>query len=200
MQKSLSDESSPSNMSPDAGDDDPTSTDHSDTEDGFVKSEVSAEPSDQSESGSIYEDEDEQKATEEARVTALIVAAEQVASNSSTGSTKKANAILKSAGSRHSTRQLSTTVNVDINELWKQARTQSQDTSRHRSSTIAQQISLPPNPSEEQRLSLAVSKADFRSMQIVGQFNLGFILAVRPTTTMNSSSAQSQRFQRALHY
>jgi DNA mismatch repair protein PMS2 len=36
--------------------------------------------------------------------------------------------------------------------------------------------------SAEDRLSLTVTKADFAQMRIIGQFNLGFILAVRPGT------------------
>lgn len=40
----------------------------------------------------------------------------------------------------------------------------------------------------EEKLSLAINKGDFGKMKIVGQFNLGFILAVRPSTTAPSSS------------
>ncbi|KAI0840834.1 DNA mismatch repair protein MutL [Hypoxylon sp. FL0890] len=35
----------------------------------------------------------------------------------------------------------------------------------------------------EEKLSLTISKSDFGKMRIIGQFNLGFILAVRPTKT-----------------
>lgn len=40
----------------------------------------------------------------------------------------------------------------------------------------------------EDKLSLAIHKGDFGKMKIVGQFNLGFILAVRPRTTTPSSN------------
>ena len=186
-------EGSPPSSSSEAEDDHLTSNNQT-VGNAALQSDASIETSDESESGSIYEDEDEKKATEEARVTALIVAAEQVASNSNMGSIKKANAMLKSAGSKHSTRQLLTTVNMDMVELDQQARNLNADVSARRPVTTAQHIALPSTQSEEQRLSLAVSKADFRSMQIVGQFNLGFILAVRPTAGTDGFSAASQRF------
>jgi DNA mismatch repair protein PMS2 len=49
----------------------------------------------------------------------------------------------------------------------------------------------------EEKLSLKISKSDFGQMRIVGQFNLGFIIAVRekaalaPTTESSSSSSSS---------
>lgn len=40
----------------------------------------------------------------------------------------------------------------------------------------------------EEKLSLAIHKGDFGKMKIVGQFNLGFILAVRPASTNNNNN------------
>jgi DNA mismatch repair ATPase MutL len=45
--------------------------------------------------------------------------------------------------------------------------------------TIAGKEYAEPNEKAEERLSLTVSKEDFARMRIVGQFNLGFIIAVR---------------------
>lgn len=42
---------------------------------------------------------------------------------------------------------------------------------------------LPDADAAEERLSLTVTKADFSRMRIVGQFNLGFIITVRPPTS-----------------
>ena len=50
-------------------------------------------------------------------------------------------------------------------------------TSRH--GTIAKNDYAESNEIAEERLSLTVSKEDFSRMRIVGQFNLGFIIAVR---------------------
>ncbi|KAL7933833.1 hypothetical protein V8C35DRAFT_52262 [Trichoderma chlorosporum] len=40
----------------------------------------------------------------------------------------------------------------------------------------------------ESRLPLIISKGDFSKMRIIGQFNLGFIIAVKPASPLNSSS------------
>ena len=40
----------------------------------------------------------------------------------------------------------------------------------------------------EERLSLTVTKSDFNEMNIIGQFNLGFIIAVRPPTATSPTS------------
>ena len=48
-----------------------------------------------------------------------------------------------------------------------------------RHGTIAKKDYSEPNEKAEERLSLTVSKEDFSRMRIVGQFNLGFIIAVR---------------------
>ncbi|KAI1142223.1 DNA mismatch repair protein MutL [Hypoxylon sp. FL0543] len=46
----------------------------------------------------------------------------------------------------------------------------------------------------EEKLSLTISKSDFGKMRIIGQFNLGFILAVRPAgTDPNSSEEKGDR-------
>ncbi|KAK3338209.1 hypothetical protein B0H65DRAFT_552687 [Neurospora tetraspora] len=42
----------------------------------------------------------------------------------------------------------------------------------------------------EEKLSLKISKSDFAKMKIVGQFNLGFIIAVREASSSSSSSTQ----------
>lgn len=44
----------------------------------------------------------------------------------------------------------------------------------------------------EEKLSLTISKGDFSKMKIIGQFNLGFILAVRPAVDSNSESASRE--------
>ena len=50
-------------------------------------------------------------------------------------------------------------------------------------------------PDAESQLSLIISKEDFAHMEIVGQFNLGFILATRPGTVVSGeSSEQTERF------
>ncbi|GME38610.1 DNA mismatch repair protein [Neofusicoccum parvum] len=53
-------------------------------------------------------------------------------------------------------------------------------------------LSTTADQSPEERLSLTVSKSDFGRIRVVGQFNLGFILAVRPASSKDSSSIPSQ--------
>ena len=43
----------------------------------------------------------------------------------------------------------------------------------------------------EEKLSLTISKADFDKMKIIGQFNLGFILASRPAASQQASSSSN---------
>lgn len=43
----------------------------------------------------------------------------------------------------------------------------------------------------EDKLALTIHKGDFGKMKIVGQFNLGFILAVRPSATKSNTGAQT---------
>lgn len=42
-------------------------------------------------------------------------------------------------------------------------------------------------PDAEEQLSLIISRKDFLKMRIIGQFNLGFIIAVRPSESMQSA-------------
>jgi DNA mismatch repair protein PMS2 len=124
-----------------------------------------------------YVDEAEKKAQEEARVAELIRAAEEGATYPSKDSVKRANKVAKC---RFSTTGLQTRVdgsigNVDRYVKWMQWTRQSLQ-----KNAMAQEDESTPEGSEEDRLSLTVSKGDFARMHIVGQFNLGFILAVRP--------------------
>lgn len=48
--------------------------------------------------------------------------------------------------------------------------------------------------SEEERLSLTISKSDFGSMHIVGQFNLGFIIAVRQRDEADVARSKDEVF------
>lgn len=47
----------------------------------------------------------------------------------------------------------------------------------------------------EEKLSLAIHKGDFGKMKIVGQFNLGFILAVRPSTKTIATTSDTAATQ-----
>ena len=132
------------------------------------------------ESDEDYVDEEEKKAEEETRVTKLIQAAEESAARVSNDAAKRANKVLKNASSKDSTTSLRLRVEVPVQQLLQQIN------HFHPEATINSNVEPTVKEDQdatdttaEQRLSLTVSKGDFAGMHIVGQFNLGFILAVR---------------------
>jgi DNA mismatch repair protein PMS2 len=145
--------------------------------------------SDDADSDGDYVDEAEKKAKEEARVADLIRAAEESAAHPSKDNIKRANKVLKCGLFKDSTTTLLTRIDTSVANVedqinWMQRRSQSLQ-----SNAIAVEDDSVPVGSEEERLSLTVSKDDFASMHIVGQFNLGFILAVRPPASRPSDGA-----------
>ena len=136
----------------------------------------------EAESNAGYVDEDEKKATEEARVAELIRQAEEASSMPSQDNKKRAHQILKGAGQKDSTAQLVQVIDASVERIEKQLAELSTFI-RHSlelcKAPESQMTSPTIDTSPEERLSLTVSKADFGAMHILGQFNLGFILATR---------------------
>lgn len=124
--------------------------------------------------------EENERAAEEQRVAELIRAAEGGGIASSKEGQRRANQALKGATSRDSTADQIATLNVDLSFLTQQAnslRKSAQMAEQDEETRTAREDSMRGN--EEERLSLTISKADFGKMHIAGQFNLGFIIAVR---------------------
>lgn len=123
--------------------------------------------------------DEEKKKHEEAEVQRLIQEAENATqANSHT----RANKLNKGVSNRDSTVNLSTTINGSLPRIQSQAEhlnnaTEQSDPS---SQNEAEDTGLSQIAAEE-RLSLTVTKDDFARMRILGQFNLGFILATRST-------------------
>ena len=162
-------------------------------DDGVADPSTSNEEIDDGVSDGDYIDEADKKVEEEARVANLIRAAEESVVHPSTDNIKRANKVLKSGLSRDSTTKLLTRIDASIADVeshmsWIERRFRSE-----RSSVRAVQDDSIPIESEEERLSLTVSKDDFAKMQVVGQFNLGFILAVRPPASSPSDDAPSSK-------
>lgn len=126
---------------------------------------------------------------EDARVARLIQQAEEKMAMPRADNMKRSHQILTGKGQKASTKQLSQVISSSVDEIEKQIHSLR---NRPRATTTAITQSLADDPtsnseaSPEDRLSLTVSKEDFAHMHIVGQFNLGFILALRPS----SSSAE----------
>ncbi|EXJ63897.1 DNA mismatch repair protein PMS2 [Cladophialophora yegresii CBS 114405] len=141
-----------------------------------------------------YIDEEEKKKAEDAKVEELIRAAEASSALPSKENLKRATKALAGGLTRDATTNLLATVNLSISSLASQVRdygdiVNGKTTLKPRAdgceAGLAQDI--------EARLSLTVSKPDFARMRIVGQFNLGFILAVRPARSNVGENDQSMQ-------
>ncbi|KAJ4542976.1 ATP-binding mismatch repair protein [Exophiala dermatitidis] len=125
-----------------------------------------------------YVDEAEKKRAEEARVAELIRVAEETATTPSKDNLKRSTKALSGGRNKDSTTNLFATVDFSISSIAEQMRTSLNHIGEE---SAAQEIPATNDDADpETQLSLTVSKADFARMDIVGQFNLGFILAVRP--------------------
>lgn len=135
---------------------------------------VEAEPDDD------YLDDEDKKAREEATVAELIKQAEEKAAMPSQDNIRRANQILKGRGQKDSTTQLMQVIDASVETIDRQLRTLKTALQAFTNDDSSLNATPPTaEASAEERLSLTVSKADFVHMHIAGQFNLGFILAVR---------------------
>lgn len=139
-----------------------------------------AMPSIDAESDEDYLDDEEMKARDEATVAELIKQAEERAAMPSQDNIRRADQILKGRGQKDSTTQLIQMIVESVRRI--DERLQTLETALQASAKCGfspNLTALTEDTSAEERLTLIVSKADFADMHIVGQFNLGFILAVR---------------------
>ncbi|KAK8042651.1 DNA mismatch repair protein MutL [Apiospora phragmitis] len=148
--------------------------------DGGEHEEVPASPSPSD--GSNYEDEDDKKAREDDKVQSMIDAAEVAAQANSEETQKREQNFVKGATRRKgATYPLLQTMRLDEGQIQAGLRSLAETSV---DSSSGNDTSLPTDnlhaTDAEEKLSLAISKSDFGKMKIVGQFNLGFILAVRP--------------------
>ncbi|KAL6719884.1 ATP-binding mismatch repair protein [Lecanora helva] len=144
-------------------------------------------PPQDGESDLDYIDEDEKKAVEEAKVAELIRQAEESSAMPSQDNKHRAYQILKGVGQKDFTTGLVQVIDTSISRIAAQleALTSLIDQSLEpcREPTLGSSGSN-ADASPEERLSLTVSKSDFSTMHIIGQFNLGFILATRNNTDL----------------
>ncbi|MCJ1321534.1 hypothetical protein MMC15_006879 [Xylographa vitiligo] len=160
----------------------PTANDDSDEQSGTY--------SDQADSDEDYLDEEAKKSMEEARVAQLIQEAEERAALPSQDNLKRAQYLLKGGGYKDSTTQLVQTFSTSIDQINQQLHQLDESL---QANSEEDYTTLPPTSetaqSPEERLSLTVSKEDFPLMRIIGQFNLGFIIALRPSHPFSSHPA-----------
>lgn len=134
-----------------------------------------------------YMDEDEKKVKEDEKVARLIQEAEEAAAKPSSQILQRASQVLKnSSGRKDSTLQLCCTMHQSLEQIDQQATalTAALNVSTARDGVQGNAVVKDEMDSTqaENKLSLTVAKTDFERMRIIGQFNLGFILAVRPAS------------------
>ncbi|KAG9577602.1 DNA mismatch repair protein MutL, partial [Aureobasidium melanogenum] len=140
------------------------------------------------ESDQEYLDEEERRLREDAKIARMIQEAEDEAARPSHDNIRRATQALRA--SKHKTLNLSQACDTSTASIAEQAAllsmvpAMSQKSSQPKK-TVADDIE---QADAEARLSLTVSKSDFGQMDIIGQFNLGFILAVRPPSETVKSS------------
>ncbi|KAK3629985.1 ATP-binding mismatch repair protein [Elasticomyces elasticus] len=129
-----------------------------------------------------YIDERQKRIQEDERVARLIHDAKDAAARPTNDNLRRASQALKNGGNRkESTLQLMGMLKTSVADIEKSAEallTQA-DHGRVDKADVAIIKDELDDSNAENKLSLTVSKADFEHMTIVGQFNLGFILAIR---------------------
>lgn len=128
-----------------------------------------------------YVDEAEKKAQDEAKVQELIQDAEEMAVQTEHHAHRAKNLTKGNQSRRDTTAHLVGKINGSLSRIEGQIATLRKTLQSYSgpSTTKDDGELFCSSESSEERLSLTVSKDDFARMQIVGQFNLGFILATR---------------------
>ncbi|KAK4176913.1 hypothetical protein QBC36DRAFT_300721 [Triangularia setosa] len=135
-----------------------------------------------------YINEEEKKAQEDKKVQALIDAAEAAVVETSEESEKRSQMLLKGRPKRKDmTLNLIHRVRTNEKEIYQYVKCLSKNLPPQQNKPLPSQDGNEgleaDNP--EEKLSLKITKTDFSKMTIIGQFNLGFILAVREASSEN---------------
>ena len=141
-------------------------------------------------------DENEKKAREDAKVQEMIQDAEKAAAVPSQENVQKAKTMLKGGSKKKdATLNLVKSVSTSTSKIGDQLKALEDRLSAFRTSASdkAQDEALDSDQAEE-KLSLTISKSDFTKMRIIGQFNLGFILASRASESDDGPVAADDLF------
>ena len=148
-----------------------------------------------------FVDEDEKKAREEAKVSEMIRAAEEDAARLSEDNAKRTQLLLKGSTKRKDTNvHLVKTIATTWERIESQSRNLTEALRAYNFIQSGQDIGGEALDSQgaEERLSLTINKSDFSKMKVIGQFNLGFIIASRCVasagTKPNEHSATNDLF------
>ncbi|KAF2154299.1 DNA mismatch repair protein MutL [Myriangium duriaei CBS 260.36] len=140
-----------------------------------------------------YLDEDDKKAREEAKVAQLIREAEEAAAEPTEETLRRASQAFRSSAKRKdSTLNLIQTLSISNEDLLGCELCPTEENStKDKSATVSGDEAL-DSTNAEAKLSLTISKTDFAQMRIIGQFNLGFVLATRPASSTSSDPAAGE--------
>ncbi|GAB1319067.1 ATP-binding mismatch repair protein [Madurella fahalii] len=136
-----------------------------------------------------YIDEDNRKAQENQKIQEMIDAAAAAAIEPSEEGEKRSELFLKGRSKRKEmTLNLAQQVKTSAEEIQQRIAVLAArlPQPRSRTATVEDSNGLEADDAEE-KLSLKISKSDFSRMRIIGQFNLGFILAVREAAASSPS-------------
>lgn len=137
-------------------------------------------------------DEQQKKSRENAKVAELIAQAEEKIATSSEDTTRRAQKLLRRSGYKDATTQLKQVSRYSLNRIDKQIQNlEALIRQSSPSQPLVEPATFADGDSAEARLSLTVGKEDFSRMRVVGQFNLGFILAFRPSKPLMNDSIVS---------
>lgn len=148
---------------------------------------LTSAPPDDDDLDDDYVDERERRLQEDEKVAQLIQEAEEAARRPTEDNLRRASQVFKkSSNHSQSTLKLKQTLNPSAADLERAA-------AALQAGMVASGNPMPfgttvvkdelDDGSAEAKLSLSVSKSDFERMVIIGQFNLGFILAIRPASS-----------------
>ncbi|TVY78454.1 Mismatch repair endonuclease PMS2 [Lachnellula suecica] len=128
-----------------------------------------------------YIDETEKKAREDAKVQEMIKVAEDAAVMPSQENALRAKSLLKGGSKKKdSTVNLVKPMDISYSDVEQQFHAINQVlSSYHAATTAKEEDEALDSEKAEEKLSLTITKSDFAKMKIIGQFNLGFILASR---------------------
>ena len=142
-----------------------------------------------------YLDEEGKKKKEDAKVAQLIQEAEERSAQPSQDNIKRAHQLLKGGSRKDSTTDLIQTIDASLEKIDRQLRIlgESLEELLPQGSGGLQGEDYDADSAEE-RLALTVSKEDFARMRIIGQFNLGFIIAARPAQSLSSRPPLAELF------
>ena len=140
-----------------------------------------------------YVDEVTKKALEEAKVQEMILEAEEAAAQPSQENTMRTKSLLKGGTKRKdSTVSLVRYLNSDTSKISHQIQTLNEMVGAYsQSSEVKAQDEALDSEAAEEKLSLTISKSDFSKMKIIGQFNLGFILASRASAPQSDDGPET---------